>query len=59
MNPVYDLVIIGVIAIMVLLNLYHVRDRSRQMAFFSEMRKKLTGFYSLGPKTPVRHHVST
>ena len=59
MNPIYDLVVIGLIVCMVLVNLYHSQGQTLQtVSFLTKLREKLTPFNLLGQKTTVRHHAS-
>ena len=59
MNPYYDLVVIGIIVLMVLMNLYYSRQQSDQAtSLFSEFREKLASFNLLAPKSVVHHQAS-
>ena len=57
MNPIFDLIVIGVVVFMVLVNLYYSRDRSKQKAFSPNLREKVAGLNLLERKTPMSHHV--
>ncbi len=51
MDPIFDLIVIGAIVSMVLLNLYLSRDASHpKVSFWSSMGQKLKAFNPLGPK---------
>ncbi len=58
MNPIFDLVIIGIIAVIVLLNLYHSRVPSNNpTSLFSGLREKCTTLSLFEQKPPVQQHL--
>jgi hypothetical protein len=51
MDPIFDLIVIGVIVSMVLLNLYLSKDASHpKVSFWSSIWQKLNAFNPLGHK---------
>ena len=60
MNPIFDLIVIGIIVSMVWLNLYLSKKPSPPtISFWSTLKQKLTIFNSLEPKTAFAHFASS
>ncbi len=48
MNPIYDLIVIGLVVVMVLVNLFSIGDSHNTVSLWTKLRKKIHDFSPLG-----------